>query len=161
MEGREVDLLFGLDMLKAHQACIDLERNVLRIQGREVKFLAEHELPDKARIFETGEEGVAGSSATGDAGQRVSASSASAARSQSATPNAAAASPVRPFEGRGETLGQSSSPGSSAAAPNVGTRHPEDAIRTIMDIGGVTREAAIQLLDAAGGNVEVAASTLF
>ena len=49
MEGRAVDLLFGLDMLKAHQACIDLEKNVLRIQGREVSFLAEHELPDKAR----------------------------------------------------------------------------------------------------------------
>lgn len=41
-QGRDVDLLFGLDMLKAHQACIDLEKNVLRIQGREVKFLAEH-----------------------------------------------------------------------------------------------------------------------
>ena len=52
-QGREVDLLFGLDMLKAHQACIDLEKNVLRIQGREVRFLSEHELPDKARDFES------------------------------------------------------------------------------------------------------------
>ena len=52
MEGRAVDLLFGLDMLKAHQACIDLEKNVLRIQGREVRFLAEHELPEKARDAE-------------------------------------------------------------------------------------------------------------
>ena len=36
-------------MLKAHQVCIDLEKNVLQIQGREVRFLSEHELPDKAR----------------------------------------------------------------------------------------------------------------
>ena len=34
-------------MLRAHQACIDLERNVLRIRGREVKFLDEHEIPEK------------------------------------------------------------------------------------------------------------------
>ena len=31
MEGRAVDLLFGLDMRKAHQACTDLEKNVLWI----------------------------------------------------------------------------------------------------------------------------------
>jgi len=35
MEGQDVDLL----TLKADQACIDLEKNVLRIQGREVRFL--------------------------------------------------------------------------------------------------------------------------
>ena len=34
-------------MLRTHQACIDLERNVLRIRGREVKFLDEHEIPEK------------------------------------------------------------------------------------------------------------------
>jgi len=42
-----VDLLLGLDMLKAHQACIDLEKSVLRIQGREVRFLSEHELQSR------------------------------------------------------------------------------------------------------------------
>ncbi|KAH9476948.1 hypothetical protein JR316_0010864 [Psilocybe cubensis] len=35
--------------LEPESACIDLEKGVLRIQDREVKFLSEHELPDKAR----------------------------------------------------------------------------------------------------------------
>ena len=48
-QGQDVDLLLGLDMLKGHRACIDLEKNVLRIQGREIPFLSEHELPEKAR----------------------------------------------------------------------------------------------------------------
>jgi DNA damage-inducible protein 1 len=49
MEGKDVDLLFGLDVLKRHLAIIDLEKNCLRIHGEEVTFLSEHELPDKAR----------------------------------------------------------------------------------------------------------------
>ncbi|PIL37721.1 hypothetical protein GSI_01415 [Ganoderma sinense ZZ0214-1] len=68
MEGRAVDLLFGLDMLKAHQACIDLEKNVLRIQGREVSFLAEHELPDKARNPEAEAEAEAAAASASGSG---------------------------------------------------------------------------------------------
>ncbi|SCU78314.1 LADA_0A05028g1_1 [Lachancea dasiensis] len=40
-----VNMLLGLDMLKRHQACIDLKDNVLRIAGVETRFLSEAELP--------------------------------------------------------------------------------------------------------------------
>ena len=141
MQGRDVDLLFGLDMLKAHQACIDLEKHVLRIQGREVSFLPEHELPEKARIQELSEVPAAG------------------------------ASPVQEsragggFPGSGQRLGSSgvasSSQSHGPSMPPPNSRYPETAIRTIMDLGGVSREVAMSTLDAAGGNVDVAASLLF
>jgi DNA damage-inducible protein 1 len=118
-------------MLKAHQACIDLQKGVLRIQGREVRFLSEHELPEKARDpSERTDIPLAGGStqATG------SAPTASAPRAQ----------PVqRPSQ-----------------APTAGSRHSERDINFLMDLG-VTREMAISTLDAANGNVDIAASLLF
>ncbi|KZV77168.1 hypothetical protein PENSPDRAFT_178117 [Peniophora sp. CONT] len=131
-------------MLKAHQACIDLGKNVLRIQGREVQFLSEHELPDKARIFESPhDENEAGPSTT-------------------STP-APAQQPQQRFPGAGNTIG--AGPANTAAPPPrrgapPASSHPESAIQTLMNLGA-TREIAISTLDAAGGNLDVAASLLF
>lgn len=139
-------------MLKAHQACIDLEKNVLRIQGREVKFLAEHELPDKARMF--------------DAGQHDDASQAGPSTA-TAGPSSSTPRPNAPFTGAGHTLGSapSGAPGGGIGrgqgAPGGGpSRHSEEAIATLIGLGA-TRDVAISTLDAAGGNVEIAASLLF
>jgi len=144
MEGREVDLLFGLDMLKAHQACIDLEKNVLRIQGREVRFLSEHELPDKARDPEP-EPGDAGPSSSTPSGNNTNGPA---------------------FPGSGQALGTRPSTSinpvrrpPTSARPSQ-SRLPEKDIAALMAFG-VTREVAISSLEAAGGNVEVAASFLF
>lgn len=43
---QSMDMLLGLDMLKRHQCCIDLKKNVLKIgtTGAETPFLAEGEL---------------------------------------------------------------------------------------------------------------------
>jgi DNA damage-inducible protein 1 len=112
-------------MLKAHQACIDLEKNVLRIQGREVRFLPEHELPEKSREPVLSE----------------------AVSSQDS-------SPVQESRGGGAPTAGSSS------QPRPTSRYPEAKIQTLVDLG-VSREVAISTLDAAGGNVDVAASLLF
>jgi DNA damage-inducible protein 1 len=141
MQGRDVDLLFGLDMLKAHQACIDLEKNVLRIQGREVSFLSEHELPEKIRTDELFDPPVADASTVKD------------------SPGASVGSAQRPGPSTATSSSQSHGPSSSRSLSN--SRYPESAIQTIMDLGGVSREVAISTLDAAGGNMDVAASLLF
>lgn len=113
-------------MLKAHQACIDLEKNCLRIRGREVRFLAEHELPAKAK----GLEGIDDPS-----------TSAPSPGGSSGTP--------QPFPGSGKTLGSVPAAGPSriASTPQAGSRHPESAISTLMGLGA-TREQAISSLDA-------------
>lgn len=148
MEGRDVDLLFGLDMLKAHQACIDLEKDCLRIQGREVRFLAEHELPEKARSMNAG--------LPDDDAPPTSV----------ATPPQPSASGSGPagathFPGSGHALGAAPA-GAVRGQPVVPTQggHPETAINTLMGLGA-TRELEIQTLDAANGNVDFAASLLF
>jgi len=126
-------------MLKAHQACIDLKKNVLRIQDREVRFLSEHELPDNARIMDAG-------------GQADSIEGPS-----SPDGPVSGATQGRPsFPGAGHALG--ATPSASRSAPP--SRYPEKDIRVLMDLG-LTREVAISTLDAAGGNVDVAASLLF
>lgn len=146
MEGRDVDLLFGLDMLKAHQACIDLEKNVLRISGREVKFLAEHELPDKARILDSG------------AGEPLHAGPSSSVSSSNP--------PTGPFPGSGNTLGKNpEASGIRGHQPQsqpqtLRSHHPEEKIQTLMNLGA-SRDLAISTLDAAAGNLDVAASLLF
>lgn len=150
MEGKDVDLLLGLDMLKAHQACIDLEKGVLRVQGREVAFLAEHELPDKARVSVEGPSESSGSTVPGSINN----------------PQAA----PRLFPGPGNTLGSSgpvsSSSSSTVSAPTStpdppASSFPEASIQVLLDLGAPSREIAIRTLEAAGGNVDVAASLLF
>ena len=62
----DIDVIFGLDTLEAYQACIDLEQNVLRIRGREVKFLDEPEIPEpRTRMPESGPDHELGSQPSG------------------------------------------------------------------------------------------------
>lgn len=58
LQDQSMDMLLGLDMLKRHQCCIDLKRNVLRIgtTGTETPFLAEGDLPNCAKLSSCNEE---------------------------------------------------------------------------------------------------------
>ncbi|KAJ9101834.1 hypothetical protein QFC21_003174 [Naganishia friedmannii] len=152
MEGRDVDLLFGLDMLKRHQACIDLEKNCLRIQGREIPFLAEHQLPAFARgAEELAEELEQASVKAGAKGV------APTVPHEVVTPGLVNAvkgglQAGASFPGSGHALGL----GSGTAATVTGGSHasspfPESDIQAIVNLG-VSREQAIQTLTAAGGN---------
>jgi DNA damage-inducible protein 1 len=137
-------------MLKAHQACIDLEHNVLRIKEREVKFLSEHELPDKAK--------------TDHAALEDEPPQPQASTSTSAAP------PPQGFPGSGQRLGGPSQlPTPQPRTPAIATsgdggppqaQYPERDIQMIVDMG-LSREEAIRALEAAGGSVDVAASLLF
>lgn len=132
-------------MLKAHQAIIDLEKNVLRIQGREVKFLAEHELPDKARVNEIAQiSDIPASASTSETPRSDS-------RGRRSGPSH--------FPGSGNTLGRNPRPQHSSQSRSS-NRFPERDIQTLVNLG-VSREVAISTLQAAGGNVDMAASLLF
>jgi DNA damage-inducible protein 1 len=135
MEGKDVDLLFGLDMLKRHQvleynkAVIDLSSNVLRIGNEAVEFLPEHLLKESAEEIaqsKTTEE-IAQSKTTGEIAQS-------------------------------KTTGEIAQTKTSGANP-----HPKysDAITKNLTDLGFSMEQVVQALDAAQGNPDMAADLLF
>ncbi|CAG8451610.1 13189_t:CDS:2 [Acaulospora colombiana] len=111
IEGRGVELLFGLDMLKGFQ----------------------HELPEYARTDKISEVTRDESSSSTSAMSNMQSSQASGTTSNSIS---------------------NSSPSASQS------RHPEEHINNLVSMG-ISRTEAIKLLDAANGNVEMAASLYF
>jgi DNA damage-inducible protein 1 len=139
MEGKDVDLLLGLDMLKRHQACIDLSKDKLVIQGVEVSFLGEADIPKNMEEERAEEPKVAGPGGTmiGARSGAVSGPSTQAAPSSSPAPAArqTSATPQQPS-------------------------FPPESIDQLMALG-FSREEAVNALAACGGNVEYAAGLLF
>jgi DNA damage-inducible protein 1 len=132
IQGKDVDLLFGLDVLKRHLAIIDLEKNCLRIHGEEVPFLDEHDLPEQAR-------------------EKLAPVEHASASASGSVPLQAANQPVAT-----KPTGQSA-PATSTQATG---KYPADVIQNLTALG-VTAEEAIQALDACGGNPDLAANILF
>ncbi|KAF9305471.1 DNA damage-inducible protein 1 [Mortierella antarctica] len=155
MEGKGVDLLFGLDMLKRHQASIDLKKDALIINGTEIRFLSEHELPTSAK--ETSEltpEELASIGQTAPAAAAETSSSSSSSSSASANP------PVAPIPAPAPVSAPVAVAAPSQPAPAASPSYPPADIKTLTDLGASPAEA-INALQAAEGNVELAANILF
>ncbi|BFZ62040.1 DNA damage-inducible protein 1 [Saitoella coloradoensis] len=143
MEGKNIDLLLGLDMLKRHQACIDLKDNALRIQDAVVPFLPESELPNFGR-HEEAVEGQHGSLIDAESGAVLQPPREGSTNAVgSSTPSAAQSAPAPP----------------QAASGSTGGRFPEESIKQLEALG-FQRAQVIQALEVADGNVDVAAGIL-
>nr|XP_018265094.1 DNA damage-inducible protein 1 [Kwoniella dejecticola CBS 10117]OBR87252.1 DNA damage-inducible protein 1 [Kwoniella dejecticola CBS 10117] len=154
--GSSVGLLFGLDMLKRHQCCIDLSTNSLRINGIDVPFLPEHEIP-------TGPLHLGSAEVAGD----VRNAATQGAKAGVGSPPL----PMKPIPRSGpSTSGGPAGPSTAASGASGGqrlggssaseTKIKEEDIQTLIGLGA-PRDHAIQLLQATRGNVDVAASMLF
>jgi DNA damage-inducible protein 1 len=137
MEGKQVELLLGLDMLKRHQACIDLAKDKLIIQGVEISFLGEADIPKESAEAYQSEPRV-----PGPAGTTIGARS------------GAVTAPSEPAPSSGGPT-----PGPTTSAPPART-FPRDHIDQLKALGA-SEEKAIQALEATGGDVEYAASLIF
>lgn len=142
MEGKSVELLLGLDMLKRHQASIDLAKDKLIIQGVEIPFLGEADIPKDTEEALQAEPKVPGPAGT-TIGARSGAVSA---------PTAPQAAPPRPPQAQ-----QGSVP---VRAPPTTRSFPREDIEQLKALGA-SEQRAIQALEATGGNVEYAASLIF
>lgn len=157
-----MELLFGLDQLKRHQASIDLKQNALIIQDEVVPFLPEHMLPATARgEFE-------------EEGSSTPPTNSSSSASTSSSTSTGYSSPPPPAVKSGTNGGSSSSTSAASASSSSPQRDAaptstgggsniavsEAKIKTLTELG-FTRHEAIGALQQTGGNEELAASLLF
>lgn len=127
------DMLLGLDMLRKHQACIDLKHNCLRIGSAEVPFLAEKDIPQHMRQNQPGQ-------ASGQTPNATPIPTAPSAPSSAPPPNA------------------STSAAASTASPPPQLAD-EGKVNRLTEMG-FSRQDAVAALSSCNGDVERAATIL-
>lgn len=155
-------MLFGLDMLKRYQANLDLAQNALVIQGERIRFLDEHELPQEAKAeYQVDENGnPAPKPPTAPAATAVAGPSNAAPAPQPPARESHGFSFSHPKPASAATTTTATAAATATATATTQSKWPEESIKALLDLGA-SRAQAIGFLDAAGGNVEVAASLLF
>ena len=174
MEGKDVDLLLGLDMLKRHQMDISLRENCLKIQEESIPFLPESEIPknfEEAMDNEPKIEGPAGSKIGATSGVVSGPSTSGAASSSSSTlpnrstgPSSASSSSaprinIRPLGSQPQQQQSSSASRPQAPTQSLPAGVTAEAISKVTELG-FTKEEAIQALSQVNGNVELAIGLL-
>jgi DNA damage-inducible protein 1 len=167
LDSNDLECLFGLDMLRRYQCCIDLHANVLRLRlgglSTEVAFLGEAELPKDAlgsdRSKEApGSQGVQG--ASGEAqGMEVD-----AAEPKAETKAAAGAPASSVLSTSLEAANAPSVPAASAVAP-APDAPVDNAVRYASELEtlvsmGFERGAAVDALGMCNGSLDMAVSLL-
>ncbi|CCH45132.1 DNA damage-inducible protein 1 [Wickerhamomyces ciferrii] len=148
-----VDMLLGLDMLKRHQANIDLKRNVLVIADVETPFLGDAEIPSMFNPSGTIGQQLGGGPLPSSNNQTATATEPPSSLNRPSAANAAANAAVT----RNNQTSSSFSAGNhQASRPNF-----DDAVITNLMGLGFSRDQVIRALDQTGGNAELAASILF
>ncbi|PNH04230.1 DNA damage-inducible protein 1, partial [Tetrabaena socialis] len=155
--------IFGLDMLRRHQCCVDLAKGVLRVGSCNVElpFLVESQIPtDFSAHVEDVSEAEANRRMQSDAaGTRDKMETDSPAPSPAPAPApAAAAAPPPPVAAAPPPPAAARPPAPASAASAASAA--EAAIAQLMALGA-DRATAEQALQAAGGNVDAAAGFMF
>lgn len=156
MEGKDVDLLFGLDMLKRYKAKIDLEKNALCFEGLEVPFLHESEIPKSFEEAEMNEPTVAGPNGT-EIGAKTGA--VRPAGATAAADHSVAAGPSQP-QPQPQPSPSAAAGKAPVASSSSSSRFSEADIEALIGSTGASRAQVIGALEAAGGNLDMAASIL-
>lgn len=146
MEGKDVDLLLGLDMLKRYQANIDLKNNKLVLGDTEVTFLSESEIPKND--FDGSEE------VKGQDGAVIDASTGTVKQAPAGTTT------QPPPAGLPAAAALPAPAASTSSNRPAAATHDQDKINQLVSLG-FSADQANAALDATDGNVEYAAGLLF